>query len=55
MLCIFDHKACGILLPQPGIEPTLPALQGGVLTAGPPGKSLNHLFLFKKNIFLTQV
>ena len=30
---------CGILLPQPGIEPTFPALQGGFLTTGPPGKS----------------
>ena len=31
--------ACGILVPQPGIEPT-PALEGGLLTPGPPGKSL---------------
>ena len=29
-----------ILAPQPGIEPTLPALEGEVLTTGPPGKSL---------------
>ena len=32
--------ACGILVSQPGIEPTFPALAGGFLTPGPPGKSL---------------
>ena len=31
--------ACGILVPQPGIEPTSPALEGGVFNTGPPGKS----------------
>ena len=31
--------ACGILVPQPGIEPTSPALDGGFFTTGPPGKS----------------
>ena len=30
----------GILAPQPGIEPTPPALEGEVLTTGPGGKSL---------------
>ena len=40
MFWFFDHKACGILVPQPGIKPTAPALEGEVLTAGPPGKSL---------------
>ena len=39
----FDHKACGILVPQPGIKPTAPALEGEVLTAEPPGKSLCSL------------
>ena len=40
----FGHKACGILAPQPGIEPVPSALEGEVLTARPPGKSLiNHL------------
>ena len=29
---------CGILVPPPGIEPTSPALEGGFLTTGPPGK-----------------
>ena len=31
--------ACGILVPQPGIEPLSPALGGRFSTAGPPGKS----------------
>ena len=30
---------CGILVPRPVIEPTSPALEGGFLTTGPPGKS----------------
>ena len=29
--------ACGILVPQPGIELASPALEGGFLTTGPPG------------------
>ena len=32
--------ACGILAPQPGIEPTPPTLEGEVLTTGPAGRSL---------------
>ena len=31
-------KACGILVPQPGIKLASPALQGGFLTTGPPGR-----------------
>ena len=34
-------KACGILAPWPGMEATLPAVEGEVLTTGSPGKSLN--------------
>ena len=41
--------ACGIPVPRPGIEPTSPALEGGLLTTGPPGKSLEV-----ENIFLPQ-
>ena len=37
--------ACGILVPRPGIEPESPALEGGFLTTGPPGKSLYVCFL----------
>ena len=40
MFLVFGHKACGILAPRPGIEPTPPALDGEVLTTGLPGESL---------------
>ena len=30
------RETCGILVPWPGIEPTPPALEGEVLTIGPP-------------------
>ena len=32
--------ACGILVPQPGIEPMPPVLEGRVLATGPPGKQM---------------
>ena len=32
-------KACSVLAPQPGIEPTSPTLEGKVLTTEPLGKS----------------
>ena len=34
-----DQEACGISASQPEIELRPPALQGEVLTTGPPGKS----------------
>ena len=40
MFWFFGCKACGILVPQPGIKPAPSALKGEVLTAGSPGKSL---------------
>ena len=40
MFWFFGPGACGILAPQPGIEPAPPALEGKVLTTGPPEKSL---------------
>ena len=40
MFWFFGCKECGILAPQPGIEPTPSALESQVLTTGPPGKSL---------------
>ena len=40
MFWFFGREACGILAPQPAIEPTPPALEGEVLTTGLPGKSL---------------
>ena len=43
------HSAIrGILIPQPGIEPTSPSLQGGFLAPGPPGNSLG---IFDVSIF----
>ena len=35
----FGHEACGILTLRPEIEPTPLALEGQVLTTGPPWKS----------------
>ena len=37
--------ACGILLPQAGVEPTPPALEGGILTTAALGKSLGYPLL----------
>ena len=39
MFCFvfFGHKACGILAPRPVIQPAPSALEGKVLTTGPPG------------------
>ena len=36
----------GMLAPQPGIEPASPALEGGFLTTGPPGKNQRMFFFF---------
>ena len=38
MFWFSGHEAHGILAPQLGIKPTLAALNGGVLTTGPPGR-----------------
>ena len=38
-------KACGILVPRPGIESMSPALAGEFLTTGPPGKSCLHFLI----------
>jgi len=45
MFWFFGHKACGIFVPHPGMEPTLTALEGKVLTARLPEKSLSIFFL----------
>ena len=42
MLWFLSHKACESLAPGPGIEPATPALEGKVLTTGPPGKSRKY-------------
>ena len=44
MCFFFGREVCGILAPQPGMEPVLSALEGNVLTSGLPGKSLSGLF-----------
>ena len=44
----FGGKACAIVAPWPGMEPTSPALEGKVLTTEPPGKS--HHFFFELGI-----
>ena len=40
MFLFSGYEACGILAPWPGIKPVPPALEGEVLTTGPPRKSL---------------
>ena len=37
MFWFFGQKACGILALQPGMEASLPALEGGVLPLDPQG------------------
>ena len=44
--------ACGILVPQPGIKPTSPVLQGGFLTTGPQWKSWRSNVLRKNYLFI---
>ena len=36
---MFLWGACEILAPQSGIKPVPPALEGGFIITGPPGKS----------------
>ena len=45
MFWFSGQEVCRILAPQPGITPSPPALEGEVLTTGPPGKSLLLLVL----------
>ena len=37
VLDFFGQEACGIFAPRPGVRPAPPALEGEVLTPGPPG------------------
>ena len=46
IFCFFGLQASGILVPQQGIEPAPPALEGEVLTPGPPGKSPSRCSFF---------
>ena len=42
MFWFFGLKAWGILVPQPGMEPTPPALEGEALTIGQPDRFFNE-------------
>ena len=44
-------SACGILVPQPRIEPAAPALEGGFPTTEPPGKSQVSPVLFSRLVY----
>ena len=55
MFWFFGRKACGILAPEPGIEPTPPALEGEGSTTGLPGKSLESNLLRKKEKIIKSV
>ena len=44
-------RACGILVPWPGVKPMSPALEGGLLTTRPPVKSLKIFFKPEKFFF----
>ena len=57
MFWLFGHEACGILAPQPGLEPTPLALKGKVSTSGWPSKSqcvciLNHSQKYFPSIYV---
>ena len=39
MFWFYNYEACGILPPQPGVKVLSLALEGVVLTCGPPRKS----------------
>ena len=43
-----QHPACGILAPQPGVEPVSPALQGEFLATGPQGRPWTGVLLTRR-------
>ena len=47
--------ACGILVLWPGIKPASPALEGGFLTTGLPGKSQDLLVFISKPYIATEL
>ena len=47
MFWFFGWEACGVLVPQPGIKPAPPALEGGVPTTGLLGRPLKILILYQ--------
>ena len=45
MFWFFGPKPCGILAPQPGMEPVSPALEGEVQITGPAGTALVKFYM----------
>ena len=52
MFWFFGHKACGILFPRSGIEPTTSAFEGKVLTTRLPEKFPHVVLLLFFNVYL---
>ena len=52
MFWSFGHEACRIMATPRGMEPVLPALEGEVLTTGPPGKSWPCVFEIARYTYL---
>ena len=55
MFWFFDCKACGILASRPGIEPAAPAMEGEVLTTGPPEKCPHYSLIWPRQLGTTVV
>ena len=49
----FGCKACGILVPQPGITLVCPALEGEIFDTGPPGRAPQTPYLSGSHRFVT--
>ena len=52
MFWYFGPKACGILASQLEIKPTPPALEGKILTTGPPGTFPRLIHLITRSLYL---
>lgn len=51
VVCTFScSTVCGVLVPQPEIQPVSPALQDRFFTTGPPGKSLVYFQCFSNKL-----
>ena len=46
MFWCFGQETWSVLAPWPGIEPIPPAVEGEILSSGPPGKSVYYFFFF---------
>ena len=49
-LHFWGHEVCGILVPWPGFELALTALEGKALTNGLPGKSAKYRHFLKNHL-----